>query len=329
MKFLFTLLVSLLFFFSTFEVFAAPLISVSTSSIGMQNDINLRNPNIGDTGVGPDSQLEAFVWPVKDFFFTPEVTGGSGILAAFTSIAFQVKNFFIAIAILFLILAIIKLLFSPGDDEAVKKWKSNIIWVSVGIFVMQSAFSFWNLMIIKDSTVYIGSSFGFQIWQNLFAPIVRLLQMLASFGFLMMAVYAFYTIIAWAGDEEKLKKWKNTIIYGLVGFFLIKIPESLVSALYGSPNCKNSGLFSIGTCEIKSQDLSGAVGIIAKIINYFNSFLTVLCVLLVIYAGWQVLISWGDEEKLKKAKHTVLYIFIGFTILVASHAIFRFFILKG
>ena len=329
MKFLLTIFLTILFFFSTFEVFAVPLISVSTSSISAQNDINLRNPNIGDTGFGADSQLEDFVWPVKDFFFIPEVTWGSGILATFTAIAFQVKNFFIAIAILFLIIAIIKLLFSPGDDEAVKKWKSNIIWVSVGIFVMQSAFSFWNLMIIKDPTVYIWSSLGFQLWQNLFAPIVRLLQMLASFGFLMMSVYAFYTIIAGAGDEEKLKKWKNTIIYGLVWFFLIKIPEAFVSALYGSPNCKNSGLFSIGTCEIKSQDLSGTIGVIAKIINYFNSFLAILCVLLVIYAGWQLLLSWGDEEKLKKAKHTALYIFIGFSILVASHAIFRFFILKG
>jgi hypothetical protein len=61
MKFLCTLLLSLLFFFSAFEVFAAPLISVSTSSIGMQNDINLRNPNIGDTAGSADSQLEIFV----------------------------------------------------------------------------------------------------------------------------------------------------------------------------------------------------------------------------------------------------------------------------
>ena len=42
-----------------------------------------------------------------------------------------------------------------------------------------------------------------------------------------------------------------------------------------------------------------------------------------------MLISGGEEEKLKKAKNIILYIVIGFVILVASHAIFRFFILKG
>ncbi|MFZ2255694.1 MAG: hypothetical protein WAW59_02930 [Patescibacteria group bacterium] len=54
-----------------------------------------------------------------------------------------------------------------------------------------------------------------------------------------------------------------------------------------------------------------------------------VCVILVIYAGWLVLISGGDEEKLKKAKSTILYVFIGFIVLIASHTIFRFFILQG
>lgn len=49
---------------------------------------------------------------------------------------------------------------------------------------------------------------------------------------------------------------------------------------------------------------------------------------MVIYAGWLVLISGGDEEKLKKAKNIVIYILIGLVILVASHAIFRFFIMQ-
>ena len=71
------------------------------------------------------------------------------------------------------------------------------------------------------------------------------------------------------------------------------------------------------------------VEIVGKIINYFNGFLFLICVLLIIYAGWLVLISAGDEEKMKKAKNTIIYVFVGFVVLVASHALFRFFILRG
>lgn len=63
--------------------------------------------------------------------------------------------------------------------------------------------------------------------------------------------------------------------------------------------------------------------------NYLNGFLALLSVILIIYAGWLVLISAGDEEKLKKAKGTIIYIALGLILLVGSHAIFRFFILKG
>ncbi len=50
---------------------------------------------------------------------------------------------------------------------------------------------------------------------------------------------------------------------------------------------------------------------------------------MVIYAGWLIFISGGDEEKLKKAKRTIIYLAIGLILLVASQAIFRFFFLKG
>jgi hypothetical protein len=320
-----------LFLSRTLLLFSFLLLSFSTT-FANNNYTTIRDPNVRDVNISDNGsyndKLEEFVRPIQEFFFTADVSGGDGIFAAFTSVAFQVKNFFIGIAVLFLIIWVMKLLFSAGSDDDVKKWKSNIIWVSVGILVMQMAFSFWNVLLIRDTTQQIGSVFAFQIWQNLFLPLIRLLQMLASFAFLMMAVIAFYTIVTGGGDEEKLKKWKMTVIYGLVGFFLIKLPESIVRAIYGSPNCKEGSWFTVWNCEIKEQSLTGTVAIIGKIITYFNTFLTVICVLLIIYAGWQVLISAGDEEKLKKAKWTILYVVVGFIILVASHAIFRFFILK-
>lgn len=144
-----------------------------------------------------------------------------------------------------------------------------------------------------------------------------------------MMVYAFFVIVTGGGDDEKLKKGKNIVIYAFIGFLLIRLPRAFVSAIYGKPDCKETDFLWTSSCAIKSQNLKEGIGIIGSLINYLNTFLSVLCVLLIIYAGWLVLISGGDEEKLKKAKNIILYIIIGLLILVASHAIFRFFILKG
>jgi hypothetical protein len=45
---------------------------------------------------------------------------------------------------------------------------------------------------------------------------VNILQTLAAFAFLFMAVWAFFIMVTGGGDEEKVKKAKNTIIYSIV-----------------------------------------------------------------------------------------------------------------
>ncbi len=64
--------------------------------------------------------------------------------------------------------------------------------------------------------------------------------MLAAFGFLLMAVWAFFTRVSAGGDEEKIKKSNNTIIYAIIGLLLIKIPYAIVRSFYGRPGCENS-----------------------------------------------------------------------------------------
>ena len=124
----------------------------------------------------------------------------------FTVVAFNLKNIVIVLALIFLAVGIIKLLFSSNDEEHVKKWRSNIIWVTVGIFVMQISYSVWEALILDNTDRGINGNLGWSIWLQVFSPIVNVLQFLASFGFLLMIVYAFYLIVGGAGDEEKTKK---------------------------------------------------------------------------------------------------------------------------
>lgn len=294
-----------------------------------ESDLNVRNNNFNDTG-RENSELTTFISPISDFFFTPDTTGGSSaVMNAFIQVAFNIKNFFILIAVIFLIVGVLKLLFGGWDEEKIKKWKSNIIYVSVGIFVMQLAFSVWNSLLINDPNAGISSILWWQMWVNIFSPLVSMLQVLASFGFLAMMVYAFYIIVTGGGDEEKLKKWKNIVIYAIIGFLLIRLPRAFISAIYGSPDCKENEFLWTDECAIKDQNIKESVGIVGDIFNYINTFLGIICVILIVYAGWLVFISGGEEEKLKKAKNIILYILLGLIILVASHAIFRFFILNG
>lgn len=134
------------------------------------------------------------------------MAGENGILNAFTVIAFQIKNVMIVLAVIFLMISVLKLLYSSNSEEDAKKWRTSLIWVTVGIFVLQISFSVWNTLLIRDTVSKIDARMAWSIWLNIFAPIVSVLQMLASFAFLAMVIYAFFKIVGGAGEEDRLKK---------------------------------------------------------------------------------------------------------------------------
>ena len=236
------------------------------------------------------------------------------------------------IAILFLVIGVLSLLFSDANEAAWDKWKRNVIWISAGIIVMQIAYPFFGLFVDKSADLdAIGGALSWEFWNKIISPLIGLLLALASFAFLLMMFYAFYIMIIGAGDEEQYKKGKNTFIYAFIGFLLIQLPQKIVSILYGRlPECnkdasRNMWNFATNPCKMDyGLNTSEALITVANIFRTINTFLTLICVVLALYAGFLIFTSHGDESQITKAKKIVIYIAIGLVLLVASHAIFTF-----
>ncbi len=58
-----------------------------------------------------------------------------------------------------------------------------------------------------------------------------------------------------------------------------------------------------------------------SIVVYLLGFVTLVAVIYIIYAGFQVLIGGGDEEKMKKAKNIILYVIVGIVLMWFSYSI--------
>jgi type IV secretory pathway VirB2 component (pilin) len=48
---------------------------------------------------------------------------------------------------------------------------------------------------------------------------------------------------------------------------------------------------------------------------------TLIAVIYVIYAGFQIMTGGGDEEKMKKSRNTIFYVFIGIVIMWLAYAL--------
>ena len=60
---------------------------------------------------------------------------------------------------------------------------------------------------------------------------------------------------------------------------------------------------------------------IQDVVKYLLSFISIIGVIYIIYAGFQLMIGAGDEEKMKKAKQIILYVVIGIVVMWLAYGI--------
>lgn len=191
---------------------------------------------------------------------------------------------------------------------------------------MQLAYAFVYTMYDQG----VSASLGVRLFSNIALPMIELVRTLASIFFIAMAIYAFYRLVTANGNEEAVKSAKMTILYALIGFIIVRLAQAIVEAFYGKVNCVNTGggLIQTGQAACTNiQSVSAGAGIIIQVINWMNSFVALAVLIMIIYAGAQILLSAGDEEKIKKGKQSLIYIAIGIAILMLNYLILTFFLL--
>jgi len=315
-------------------IFFCGIQSVSAVNIGVgsANNINIGG---GNSGAGESSNVRNNE-KLNNFNSTNNITGkddfidisGGGERAIFNTlirVARDLKNFFYIVATIFFLIICLRLIFASNTDEELGKFKKWIIWITVGLIVMQIAYAF--VLTVFDQGV--SARLWASIIENLVYPLIALLQTLASIFFIAMALFAFYRLITANGNEEATKTWKMTILYALIGFLIIRFAQAVVEAFYGKISCDSFGSwFIVVSWEncLNTVDISEWANIIISIINWLNGFVAIAVMIMLIYAGAQIMLSNGEEEKIKKGKQAIIYVAIWLFVLVANYLILTFFL---
>lgn len=251
--------------------------------------------------------LEGFQWPEDKTFVTE---WGEGITDTILKVAKDLKNLVFALATMVFLVLVFRIFFASNTEEESQNLKKGITWIVLWIVLMQISYTAVAILFDKDVNEALWES----LIEWLFLPLVNLLLLWASFAFLLMGIVAFYLLVTANGDDEKAKKWKQTVFYAVIGFVVIKFADIIVNASY-------SGVYN--PTGAATTDL---IDLMSRIINWVSTFVWLVVVLMIMYAGSQLIFWFWDEEKFKKAKKSLLYIFIGLLILVMNYLIVTFFI---
>ncbi len=242
------------------------------------------------------------------------------------NVARDLKNVFIAVAVLYMVVLVLRLFYWQWTEDDFKKWRIWILWTTIWILLMQMSFAAVDTIFNKN----IWTATAVDITANLIMPIIRLLEVVTSFIFIAMAIMAFFRIV-WGGwGDDWYKKGINTIINSVIWFILVKVSAKLVTSIYWSVQCTNTLIWT-QTCvdtELWKPNLPETTRIIATIIQYMTGFIWIITIILIVYAGFMIITSNWNEEKVKKWKWTVKYIIIWMILIAASVILFNFMLWK-
>ncbi len=285
------------------------------------NTKNFTDPSADDKW-RDNEKLEKFAEETPKFIKS-EKSWARQIAIFLARIAKDLKNIFFSIAFIYFLVITLRLLLAGNSEEAIWKFKKWILWITVGLIIMQLAFSLTVSLFDQDVNWETAINFV----EMIVYPLVNLLSTLASLFFIAICIYAFYRLITSNWEEEKAKSAKMTIFYWILGFIIIKISDVLVKSFYGKTACEYEVIAQnkSGSC---TGDLSWVAALIFTVINWLNGFVAIIVVIMIIYVWAQVMTSNWEEEKLKKAKKAILYIFIWILVLVMNYLILTFWLLQ-
>lgn len=243
-----------------------------------------------------------------DGFIVSDQIWERGIYDVLLTAARDLKNVFFLVATIFFLYLVIQLLLSENSEEDTTKFKKWILWITIWLVVMQLSFTF-------VSAIYDGWLWS-QLWKSLvesvIQPLIQLLETLASFFFITMGIVAFYQLVTSGGEEQAATDAKTTVVNAIGGFLLVQLAAFIVTSVYNAS----------GNTWVDPWEFSR---VIVTIINWMNSFVGIAVIVMIIYTGAQVLLSWWEEEKITNAKKSMIYIVIWIVLLVVNFLILTFF----
>lgn len=224
------------------------------------------------------------------------------------------------IAVFLLVRAGIKLIQSQEDDKLTKA-KRTIAGTAIGIMLAHLSVRlveiFYGLVPLSTGGV-LNPTASVSMLSFEIAGIIRWVETLIGVLGILMIVVSGIRAISGFGKEDGLKNVKETVIGTVTGIFFIII-SGAIKLTFGLPTDPVPG----GPQNPTATPIILRIG---DIMNNALDFLAIVAVAVVLYAGFQMIISMGDEEQYKKGRTLIFRALVGLAVILLSNTFITFLI---
>ncbi|MEI6711354.1 MAG: hypothetical protein WCK88_03965 [bacterium] len=143
---------------------------------------------------------------------------------------------------------------------------------------------------------------------------------LAGFLFVVALIVAFFAAIRlFISDngEEDFSKWTKTLIWSVMGLFLVTLSYGFIKSLSQSVLLQGGTELSINTVY------QATINIIYPVLNFLRYIAAICFFVVIVYAFYRIIFAGGDEEGFQSGKRTFITASLGFIIMLVAEPIVR------
>ena len=290
-----------------FALFAAPaflglLLPVETHAqvAGLRGIINSMYGVMGWGGAAPAA--------VSCAAGTGTGVGACELAGLFLAAVAQARWLVGGLATVIIVIAGFRLVISQSE-EALTTARRTILSATIGLFVIFLSERFVD-------AIYGGLSapagtppvYGPQILSEELLGILRYLEMFVAVVAIGLMVVQGIRVLTSFGNEEAIKKLYSSVLYTIVGILLI-IFDRVIAAVFGYT--------TIGAMP-GTPSIAPAIVELFGLLRLLLAFLAAIVIGIIVYAGALMLLHYGNEEWITRAKTILINSVIGLVLIALS-----------
>jgi Type IV secretion system pilin len=246
--------------------------------------------------------------------------GESQLQAVILSVAKVFRNLLGALAVVWIVVAGIMMIFAQGDEGKITEQKRAITYAIIGLVIV---------LILERmiSAVYgvpgeqraLTATSALAVDTEIYALISYIKAVLGAATIFMIVISGIRTITA--TEEDQLFAQRRAIRWSITGLVVILIDKVLVENIFINPVRQNGG-------QINQTNIQNILNLFGKVLQFLLGFVGLIALASLIYGAGQMIANFGNEEMTGKAKKIITNSLIGIVILLSAFAIVSTFIVQ-
>jgi len=208
----------------------------------------------------------------------------------------------------------INFVLARGKEEVISKYKTNFLWLFIGFVIIMAAENIANIFNPEKATSE--ELIDFNAASDQLRDVTNYIKWLFGSIIVLMMTVSGVKLITAQGEQEKITKEKNNLIYSSIGMLVLLLASNIVNSIYV---IKDPDTIVAAEATTGITELGG-------IIRLLLAFLGPVTIIFTIAAGFMYMTAFENEERAKTARRMIIAGITGIVFVYMAFALVNTFL---